>query len=218
MRWHHRKSSGVSGGSNALSTKSNHQTKLEEKYKSEGMSKKEAEATATKRIKAEKTLAIIGGATVVAVSAYAIAKHYKNTVDKTIKMGTELQNMSTKSNRGVEDAFYASMNNRDNTKYRGLYGNQLRNSPMAIMSGHPESVYETKIKPLGNIKVASQKNAANALGEMLKGDKDSAEAIEKHLNNINFATPGQQKTLAKAQAALRRVRLIKMFMRHLIYL
>ena len=54
-----------------------------------------------------------------------------------------------------------------------------------------------------------KKNAANALGEMLKGDKDSAEAIEKHLNNINFATPGQQKTLAKAQEALRKGKIDK---------
>jgi hypothetical protein len=203
MHWHHHKSSTseefISGNrspNEPLPTrKSNRRLKLEEHYKSQGFSEKDAIDAANKRIRAEKTLAVLAGVTVAAASAYVISKHYKDTVDKTINMGASLQNMSTRSNRGVEDAFYASLNNRDNTKYRGLYGNQLG----GLTDKH---VYETKIKALSSIKVASKKNAADAFNQMLKDDKESAKAISEHLNNLELVTPGQQKTLAKARLAL----------------
>lgn len=196
MHWGHHRSH-VDGGSNSITTKpkSKRRSKLEELYKSRGFSKDEAEEAADKRIRAEKTLVVIGGLTVAAASAYVISKHYKDTVDKTIKMGADLQNISTKSNRGIADAFYASMNDRDNTKYRGLYGNQL--------GGLTDTkVYETKIRAIGNIKVASKKNAAEAFSKMLENDKDSRDAIVDHLSKMEFSTPGQRHTLFKARTSL----------------
>ena len=86
---------------------------------------------------------------------------YENKVDKIIKSGKTLQNISLDSNKGVEQAFYASMHNRDNTKYRGIYGTQLGR----------DGVYETKIKTIRNIKIASKESAKNSFRDLGKCSK-----------------------------------------------
>ncbi len=83
--------------------KSKHRLKLEQQYKDKGMSDEEAEIAAYKRSRTEKILAASAGLAITAVSAYVAYKHYDKTVDKLIKAGTELQNISTNSNKGVSD-------------------------------------------------------------------------------------------------------------------
>ena len=89
--------------------KSKHRLKLEEEYRSKGMSEEEAAVAAYKRMRTEKIIAATAGVTIAAATAYVAYKHYDKTVDKFIKAGTELQNMSGNSNKGVSDAFYFSM-------------------------------------------------------------------------------------------------------------
>lgn len=89
--------------------KSKHRLKLEEEYRSKGMSEEEAAVAAYKRVRTEKIIAATAGVTIAAATAYVAYKHYDKTVDKFIKAGTELQNMSGNSNKGVSDAFYFSM-------------------------------------------------------------------------------------------------------------
>lgn len=97
--------------------KGKRQIKLEESYRDKGLTKEEAELAAYKRIRTEKTIAIVAGMTAVAAAAYVGYKHYDNTVDRLIKSGTVLQNMSNNANRGVSDAFYASFGKHDNNRY-----------------------------------------------------------------------------------------------------
>ena len=97
---------------------------------------------------------------------------YDKNVDKVIKAGKELQNISNNSNRGVSDAFYFSMTGMDNAKYRGLYGDTL---------SARGKVYETKIGVNKSIKVASEKSAVNALSELVKfAEPVRLEKAERH--------------------------------------
>jgi hypothetical protein len=184
--------------SNRPVKKSKHRVRLEEKYRHEGMSQRKAEEAADKRIKTEKVIAAVAGITVAAAAAYIITKHYKNTVDKVIKEGAELQNISVNSNKGVSDAFYASMGNRDNTKYRGLYGQQLKNT-----YGDAAGIYETKVKTLGSIKVASKKNAAETFKNLAENDSEFSKAVSEHLERIRFGTHKQNALAARAARALK---------------
>lgn len=79
---------------NAQKTK--HRINLEKKYMSNGMSKKEAENAANKRIKAEKYVAAAGGMTVAACAAYCAYRHI--AIDKTISNTTDFQRIMRLNN------------------------------------------------------------------------------------------------------------------------
>ena len=177
---------------NKQTTKSDRQVSLEQKYKDKGMTQAEAEIAAYKRIRTEKLLAITAGVTLTAAAAYVAYKHYDNNVDKIIKSGETLQNISTDSNKGVSDAFYASKNKLDNVKYRGLYGHTL-NSAVG-------DVYETKIGINKDLKVASRKSATNALMDLVKSDKTYAKTLEAQLSELSgtLASPTQNKVIDTA--------------------
>jgi len=179
--------------------KSDRQIKLEQKYKEQGMTQEEAELAAYKRVRTEKIIAAIAGMTITAAAAYVAYKHYDNNVDKIIKSGKTLQNISTNSNKGVSDAFYASMNKIDNAKYRGIYGQQLKNNwPFNA------PVYETKIGVDSGLKIASKKSATQALSELVKSDKTYSENLKTHLNNLygSMATPKQNEVIKRGLKSL----------------
>lgn len=161
--------------------KLNHRSKLEEKYRSEGMSDIDAASAANKRIKTEKAIAAVAGLTIAAAATYVAVNHYNNKVDKVIKSGKVFQNMSLDSNKGVEQAFYASRSTRDNMKYRGMYGMQLGK----------EGVYETKIKAIKDIKIASKETAKNSFQHLVENDESFKKAVAGHLNELNFPLPKQ---------------------------
>lgn len=139
---------------NSETSKSKHRQKLEDEYVKKGLTQEEAAIAAYKRDRTEKAVTAVAGLTIAAATAYVAYKHYDKNVDKVIKAGKELQNISNNSNRGVSDAFYFSMTGMDNAKYRGLYGDTL---------SARGKVYETKIGVNKSIKVASEKSAVNAL-------------------------------------------------------
>ena len=70
--------------------KSKHRLKLEEEYRSKGMSEEEAAVAAYKRVRTEKIIAATAGVTIAAATAYVAYKHYDKTVDKFIKAGTDI--------------------------------------------------------------------------------------------------------------------------------
>lgn len=175
--------------------KSKHRLKLEQMYRDKGMSAEEAEIAAYKRSRTEKTIAIIGAATVAAAAAYIAYKHWDKTVDKMIKPGTTLQNISNNSNKGVEDAFYFSMNKTDNTRYRGFYGLQLSDEG---------DVYETKIGVRNGLKVASPKHAQQVLEEMVTDSSENKRLLVKRLNDMRGRTSdGGNKVIEDAISDLR---------------
>lgn len=177
--------------------KSRRQEMFEQKYKERGLTQNEAEIAAYKRVRTEKIIAVTAGLTIAAATAYVAYKHYDNNVDKIIKSGTLLQNISTNRNRGVSDAFYASKDKLDNIKYRGILGNQLKLGPFGGMNN---SVYETKIAVYDNLKVASKKSATQVLSELVKSNNAYAKSLEKQLTNVNgnMANPNQNKVIQEA--------------------
>ena len=157
--------------------KSKRELALEKEYQSKGYSAEEAELAAYKRAKAEKVLKIVAAGALAAGVAYAGYRYVDRNIDKTIKVGTVLQNISSNGDKGVEDAFYAAYNPLDKLKYRGLYGGgQLAGmNPLAGVlgvGGDANELYDmsTTVKNNG-LKVASIKSAKKALADMMQ-DKE----------------------------------------------
>lgn len=169
------------------------QKNLEEKYKKQGLSKRDAEIAAGNRVKTEKMIAIVAGVTVATIATYAAYKHYDNNIDKIIKSGTTLQNISSRNNKGVADAFYASNNKMDNIKYRGIYGNSIN------LSG--KNVFETKMNVDNNLKVASRKSATRVLKDLVESDKSFADELHNHLYNLNGQLGSEKKNRMTMEAA-----------------
>ena len=174
-----------------IKDKSKRESDFEKKYMESGMSKEEAEIAAYKRIRTERILAATAAIGVTALVAYSAYKYHDKNIDKIIKSGTEIQNISVNSNKGVKDAFYFSMTRGDNSKYRGIYGNQLKT--------FGSDVYETKFKALTDLKVASDKSATKVLSELVSQDKDYASKLEEHLSKSvgRYAAPKQTKAIEK---------------------
>lgn len=178
------------------SKKSKHRLELEQKYREEGMSQEEAEIAAYKRVRTEKIIAATAGVTIAAATAYVAYRHYDKNVDRFIKVGSELQNISNRSDKGVEDAFYFSMTKGDNTKYRGLYGQQIKSTG--------SNVYETKIGVKKALKVASEKSATRELADLVKGDPDYAKTLKTHLTSSigRYTTEKQKETILRGLGSL----------------
>lgn len=151
--------------------KSKHRLKLEEKYVSKGMTPEEAEAAAAKRIRTEKIVAGAAALTVAAASAYVIAKNVRERSDRIVKSGTTLQRISTDENENLDRAFYTSHEKRDNTKYAGMYGKQLKDSG--------SEAYRMKLKANQDIKVVSRHKAAEAFADLYKNDPEFRSDFEK---------------------------------------
>lgn len=181
--------------------KGKRQIKLEESYRDKGLTKEEAELAAYKRIRTEKTIAIVAGMTAVAAAAYVGYKHYDNTVDRLIKSGTVLQNMSNNANRGVSDAFYASFGKHDNNRYLGFYGSQLQKR---VDYGFSSGVYKTNIKLGDDLRLASPKNAVNVLRRTMQKDSQFADGVRQSLKGLSQASlsPNQKKVFDKALKSL----------------
>lgn len=160
---------------NRETKKSARRSKLEKQYLEKGMNQEEAEIAAYKRERTEKALAVAAGITIVAATAYVAHKHYDKYVDKVIRQGVTLQNISANSNKGVSDAFYASFTKMDNTKYKGMYGDTIQE--------YGKAVYETKIGVKNNLKLASENNAVKALSDLVKNDSTYAETLKTHLES-----------------------------------
>ncbi|GHU58837.1 hypothetical protein AGMMS49975_25780 [Clostridia bacterium] len=171
------------------SKKSKRQLQLEQKYKEQGMNQEEAAIAAYKRAKTEKILMVTGGLAVAGLVAYGAYKYHDNNVDKIIKSGTVLQNISNNSNKGVADAFYSSRGLRDNMMYRGAYGVAL------LEKG---DVYETKIGVNSALKVASRNSATKALSELVKNDSDYTNNLKSALNDyLNANVTDRQRNVIK---------------------
>ncbi len=152
--------------------KSNRQIKLESHYSEKGYNKEEASIMAYKRARTEKILAIAGTTAVVAGVGIAAYKYNQQNVDKIIKKGKELGNISTNSNRGVTDAFYATTNSYDSGKYRGMYGKALRKENIKA------KIYNTTFKLGSDVKVASPKSAQKILEKLVKDDPEYTENLK----------------------------------------
>ncbi len=154
--------------------KSKSQLAMEEKYKAKGMTADEAAVAAYQNIRTKKILATVGGITIAAAASYAVYKYRDENVDKILKSGTKLQNISADSTSGIRDAFYSSTNKLDNIKYRGLYGSTIKEGG--------RNAFQKEIKTLSDIKQASGKSAQNALSELMKTDSEFASGVKNYIS------------------------------------
>lgn len=164
-------SPGDSNGSNQTTKKkSNHRSKLEEKYIKEGLSREEAEKKADNRIKTEKVLAVVGAVTVAAAATYLVTKAVKERTDQVIKSGSKLQRIEGQKkifgskDRNLHDSFYVTNNPTDNRNYEDAFGFQKKQSY--------GKAYKLDIEAKDDIKIASQKKARDTFTKLLYNAND----------------------------------------------
>lgn len=178
--------------------KSKSQLKLEAKYQQRGMSNDEATVEAYKHIRTRNLLWTIGGTVIVAGAGYAAYKVHDSKVDKIIKSGSLIQNISGDDNPGIRDAFYGASNKLDRIKYQGMYGDTIRKE-------HGKSVIKKEIKVLSDIKQASPRNAQKTLEDLFKNDKQFAKELTQYMHETAAQpfkfTLGHNKRFVKAAIA-----------------
>lgn len=170
---------------NAETKVSKRRTSLEEEYKKKGMTEEEAAVAAYKREKTEKILAVTLGLTVTAAAAYGAYKYHDYAFDKVIPAGTSIQNISGFANRGVQDAFYAAVNEGDKTRYKGWYGDEMLRR---YGEAHLSNFTATK-----NARVASDKNATKILGSLMNNNSTFRSNVEQSIRNNMAIDPSQSR-------------------------
>ena len=162
--------------------KSDRQLKHEVKYKNKGLTDDEAAVAAYKNIRTKNALTAIAATavTVGAISAgYKISEEY---LDKTIKSGTKLQNISSDSDMGVRDAFYSSRNSLDKIKYKGLFGRAISKREEGTGFLKRRATPHVKdIEVISDIKRASASNARKTLKEMIDKDPKYKKFVADHM-------------------------------------
>lgn len=156
--------------------KSSHRLKLEEKYRAKGMTKKQAEAAASKRIKTEKILAAAAAVTIAAATAYAVNKNIQERTDKIIKAGTKMQVVSREADKNFDRAFYAAYKKGDNQKYRGYLGKTFQN-----ITGE---AYKTTLGVNKDVKIASKKKAADVFADLYKNNSEFRQQVNKNNSDM----------------------------------
>lgn len=174
-------------------TKSKRQLNLEEKYKEQGFSEKDAAIQAYKRARTERALAIAGGMTLAAVGAYVAHRHYDSVTDQFIEAGKKLGRISSNDEEGVKDAFYAFANSHDAKRYTALYGQQTMDRAGRVFRKN------LTIGPSG-LKVASRDSAKRALSDLMKNDPQYRSDIMNLLqtSELFFATGKARNVLGRA--------------------
>jgi hypothetical protein len=156
---------------------SNNQNKLVQQYMSkDGMTEDEAKIKAYKDIRNKRIVMAVLGTSAAVALAYTGYKYYQNNVDKIIKAGTKIQNISIDPNKDSSNPFYASLNNSDNKKYTGMFGGQLRDR------GY-EDIYKTTFTPTSDLHLASRKTVINSLNDLVKNDKEYKDELSKALTD-----------------------------------
>lgn len=184
---------------NIRGAKSNHRLKLEEKYMQQGMTKEEAEIAAYKRAVTERTIAIAAGVTLAAAAGYAAYRYHDNVTDKILKSGTTLKNVSKFSNKGVEDAFYASVHKSDHDQYVGRYGS-------ALSDRYTNKVYNMTAKVSSDMKIASNKAGYEAAKKLFDNDRVFNANVYREVNSYKRDVIGTSKQKAVLKRASKKLR------------
>ena len=162
-----------------------HEQVLIDKYKEKGMSQEEAEVAAFKRVKLEKTLAIAGAVTVAAATAYGAKKYHDYVTDEVLKVGkTSMKRVASSDSKDLHDTFYAAFGKGDSNKYVGMYGTQMKTQGKS-------NIYQKTIDLKEDIKIASDKNAKQTMGEVMR--KTSPENRREILDGLKQMNDAYQK-------------------------
>lgn len=166
----------------AVPKKTKHRQNLEANYKAKGMTAKEAEAAASKRIKIEKTVAITAGLTVAACAAYyARNKYIADRTDQILKAGTSFHNLDSKRNPRPGEHLYVNYRQNDRNFFNGRFAvNKMRKN------GH---VFEHRIEAIDDVKIPSLKTRQSVFKQLCEQDPEFKEAIRKHSGMSESASP-----------------------------
>lgn len=147
--------------------KSVHRMKLEDKYIEKGMSTKEAEQAAARRIRGEQYAVAAAAVTVAACIAYNKYKNY-NT-DKTLSSNTEFQRIvlgKSENDPVRKGAKYVSYDRKDKIKYQGLLGGTYYRR-----KEDDQKVFNMTVKSANDIKIASDKRVRDTFYDMYNNDE-----------------------------------------------
>ena len=159
-----------------IEKKSKHRQKLEEQYKSLGMSDEQAQAAANKRIRSEKIVAGAAAVAVTACAAYVVNKKLKDRIDGVIKSGETLQRIEMQDTNGkLHDMFYAAKGTHDSKRYKGMLG--------MTRQQQTGEAYLMKLKAAGDVKVASKDNARKVFEQLYKDDPEFKKAVSGHVKS-----------------------------------
>lgn len=154
-------------------SKSRHRQNLEANYRAKGLSKEEAEAAASKRIKIEKIVAVTAGVTVGACAAYyAKNKWIADRTDIILKAGTSFHNLDSKANPRPGEHLYVNYRQNDRNYFNGHFAvNKMRKS------GH---VFEHRIEAIDDVKIPSLKTRQSVFKQLCEKDPEFKKAIADH--------------------------------------
>lgn len=171
-------------------SKSKHRQNLEEKYRKRGYDDKQAAMMANDRIRAEKIVATAAALTLTAATAYAANKYVKDRTDGILKAGTKLQRVSSDPNESLDRAFYGAYKKGDRTKYKGMYGKQIK------MQGG--DVHKMTLNVNEDVKIASRRKAEDAFMDLYKNDEEFRNAFKQ--SNNRFVVFGANERARKIHA------------------
>ena len=170
-----------------------HQQKISAKWQARGLSKADADVQAKRRAEVERMLAITGGVTAAAATAYIVGKHLDRTTDKLLGKGSEVGRVATNNSKKMEDAFYVFDNAKDRTKYVGMYGKALKDQGGT-------SIFEKSLKVVGDVKVASPETGRKAFANLISRDPEVMAYAKQtfQLKSVFDPLPNRQALYSKA--------------------
>ena len=173
--------------SSTVKKKSSRQSKLEETYRSKGMTQQEAEEAAAKRVKAEKYVAAAAAVTVAACVAYCAYRNY--AVDKTISSNTDFQRVM-KLNKDQDILLgpqYLAYDKRDKVKYKGMLGKAFQDQTQVFTFNrdYGKDVVDVSVKAKQDIKVASPKKAQDTFMKLYKENDEFRKAYTESVKEMD---------------------------------
>ena len=150
-----------------------HRDVLEKKYRDKGMSPEEAKVAADKRIKVEKTVAVMAGVTVAACAAYYAKNKWTETYcDQVLKSGTTFHNLDSAANYRPGEHLYVNYRQNDINYFRGHFAvNKMRRT------GH---VFNHTLTAESDIKIPSINTRKNVFKELYDNDEQFRNAFNDH--------------------------------------
>ena len=158
---------GMKWGKRKKQEKSKHRSNLEAKYKTKGLSAKDSEDKAARRIRIEKALIIAASITLTTAAAISARKEYvKNWTDTKLKTGTIFKRMAQSPDGDISTKTFVSFLSEDNAHYEKLrYGGS--------------KMYQVSLKSVNEIVVPSNhtvnklwKKVVTENSEFIKSDEN----------------------------------------------
>ena len=158
---------------------------LEKKYKEKGFSEDEAKLRAFKKDRFNRRLKLGLGAAALAGAGYGAYKYHDYSTDKVIKKGTKLQNIRYGDRQNFDDIFFTSHKKKDNDKYSGLYGNQLKHLRDSgfISPDSSTSINKADLEVTEDIKIPSRKKSKQMFKEIMANNDAGKKSLEELLSD-----------------------------------